>query len=68
LITLTRPFSICYGWQQPSFAWAHRFGPAQRRSNIGRPWKEHQVLAVALLLEKKLGGWKKDFRTHDDNA
>lgn len=28
---------------------------------VGRPWKEHEVLAVALLLEKKLGGWKKDF-------
>jgi amidase len=29
---------------------------------VGRPWKEHEVLAVALLLEKKLGGWKPDFR------
>jgi amidase len=28
---------------------------------IGRPWQEHQVLAIALHLEKKLGGWKKDF-------
>ncbi|HXJ76326.1 MAG TPA: amidase family protein, partial [Candidatus Dormibacteraeota bacterium] len=28
---------------------------------VGRPWKEHEVLAVALHLEKKLGGWKKDF-------
>ena len=28
---------------------------------VGRPWMEHQVLAVALLIEKKLGGWKKDF-------
>jgi amidase len=29
---------------------------------VGRPWKDHEVLAVALLLEKKLGGWKPDFR------
>ena len=29
---------------------------------VGRPWKEHEVLAVALLIEKKLGGWKRDFR------
>jgi len=29
---------------------------------VGRPWKEHEVLAVALLLEQRLGGWKKDFR------
>jgi amidase len=29
---------------------------------VGRPWKEHEVLAVAFLLEKKLGGWKRDFR------
>lgn len=28
----------------------------------GRPWKEHEVLAIAKLLEKALGGWKKDFR------
>jgi len=28
---------------------------------VGRPWKEHEVLAVALLIEKKLGGWKRDF-------
>jgi len=26
------------------------------------PWKEHEVLAVALLIERKLGGWKRDFR------
>ena len=29
---------------------------------VGRPWKDHEVLAVTLLLEKKLGGWKPDFR------
>ena len=29
---------------------------------VGRPWKDHEVLAVALFLEKKLGGWKPDFR------
>jgi amidase len=29
---------------------------------VGRPWKDDEVLAVALLLEKKLGGWKPDFR------
>jgi amidase len=29
---------------------------------VGRPWKEHEVLAVALLIERKLGGWKRDFR------
>lgn len=29
---------------------------------VGRPWKEHEVLAVASLLEKELGGWKKDFQ------
>jgi amidase len=29
---------------------------------IGRPWKEHEVLAIGKLLEKELGGWKKDFR------
>jgi amidase len=29
---------------------------------VGRPWKDHEVFAVALLLEKKLGGWKADFR------
>jgi amidase len=28
---------------------------------VGLPWKEQQVLAVAQLLEKELGGWKKDF-------
>jgi amidase len=28
---------------------------------VGRPWKEDEVLAIALFLEKKLGGWKKDF-------
>jgi len=28
----------------------------------GCPWKEHEVLAVALLIERKLGGWKRDFR------
>jgi amidase len=28
---------------------------------VGRPWKEHEVLAVASLLERKLGGWKRDF-------
>jgi amidase len=29
---------------------------------VGRPWKEHEVLAVAALVEKKLGGWKRDFK------
>jgi amidase len=28
---------------------------------VGRPWREKQVLAVARLIEQKLGGWKKDF-------
>jgi amidase len=29
---------------------------------VAPSWKEHQVLAIAKLLEKKLGGWKRDFR------
>ena len=28
---------------------------------VGRPWREDNVLAVALLIEQKLGGWKRDF-------
>jgi amidase len=27
----------------------------------GRPWKDHEVLAAALHIEKMLGGWKPDF-------
>ena len=27
----------------------------------GRPWREDNVLAIALLIEQKLGGWKRDF-------
>ena len=28
---------------------------------VGRPWREDNVLAVALQIEQKLGGWKRDF-------
>jgi amidase len=28
---------------------------------VGRPWKDHEVLAAALRIEKMLGGWKPDF-------
>jgi len=28
---------------------------------VGRPWKDHEVLAAALRIEKSLGGWKRDF-------
>ena len=28
---------------------------------VGRPWKDHEVLAAALCIEKMLGGWKPSF-------
>jgi amidase len=28
---------------------------------VGRPWKDHEVLAAALRIEKVLGGWKPSF-------
>ena len=28
---------------------------------VGRPWREDNVLAVALQIEQNLGGWKRDF-------
>jgi amidase len=28
---------------------------------VGRPWKDHEVLAAALRIEKMLGGWKPNF-------
>ncbi len=31
---------------------------------VGRPWKDHEVLAAALRIQQALGGWKKDFNEH----
>jgi amidase len=28
---------------------------------VGRPWKDHEVLAAAARIERALGGWKPDF-------